>query len=227
MSSVADGAAAGASIPRPSARERQQMPSSTPERTEEDVRGRLAEVVAGDRAAREWLYDEFAPRLFRRLRARYGGRGGLDPEELLHDAYISFFQNESRVLGRFLERQASEGCSSARLEAYLWGLACGIASNRRRSIRRHGEPESLEDRQLREERAGESAHVDRDTLQRLGGCLKKAGSRVYLYYKLRFVEGRSPEEIAGATGWSRKATYKLKLALNGAVERCARLLRIG
>ena len=193
----------------------------------DELDDRLERLVEGEAEARAWLYDTFAPRLFRRLRARYGGQRGIDPEELLHDAFISYFQHDARVLARFVDQTPSSERSEARLEGYLWGLACGIASNRRRSLRRQGESTEFDEQGGTASVDAEGRTIERDTLQRLAGCLKRAGSRIYLYYKLRFVEGRTPEEIATATGWSRKATYKLKLSLNAAVERCARLLRIG
>ena len=65
-----------------------------------------------------------------------------------------------------------------------------------------------------------------DLLKQLDRCLRAQRARIYLYYRLRYYEGLTPEEIARATGWSRKATYKLRQALNEAVRTCARELGI-
>lgn len=192
------------------------------------VGDRLALLLSGDEREKAWLYDRFSERLYRRLRGRYGGgRFGLDPEELLHDSFVSFFQNDAKVLANFLERVPPAERTKTRLEAYLWGLACGIASNRRRSLRRRPE-QGMEDpdRSASEDSNPEIRSVVQDSLERMVGCLKTAGSRIYLYYKLRFVDGFSPAEISEATGWSMKATYKLKLALNDAAVRCGDRLNL-
>ena len=191
------------------------------------VARRVRRVIAGDAESRAWLYDRFSTRLYRRLRSRYGNGHGLDAEELLQDTFLWAFQHDARVLMGFLERVPAGEQTETRLENHLWGLACGIASNRRRSLRRHptlpwpdAEPEGdAED--------PERSNVQRDMLARLSACLKRSRSRVYLYYKLRFIDGLTPEEISSVTGWSRKATYKLKLSLNAAVEQCAKRLGIG
>lgn len=186
----------------------------------------LRRVADGDRDARAWLYDAFAARLFRRLRARYGGgAAGLDAEELLHDSFLSLFEH-GHVLAGFLSETPPAEQTGTRFESFLWNHACGIASNRRRSLRRRGaEPLPAE-----EPRAGtadpERESVGRDTLARLQECLEKRGRRIFLYYKLRFCDGLTPDEIAHATGWSRKATYKLRLALGEAAARCAEALGI-
>jgi DNA-directed RNA polymerase specialized sigma24 family protein len=190
------------------------------------ITSRLERIVAGDRDARAWLYDRFAARLFRALRARYGHDRELDPEELLHDAFLFYFQHDARVLASFLASVPFEERSTSRLDGHLWGLACGIASNRRRSSRRRRTlplpaPDGIADGADAERR-----NVERDVLSRLTACLRRAGSRVFLYYKLRFVDGLTPEEISQVTGWPRKATYKLKLSLNDAVGRCAKRLRL-
>lgn len=180
----------------------------------------LERVVAGDTQAKGWLYDSYATRLYRRLRRRYAERG-IDAEEVLQDAFVLFFQHDSRVLARFLERSSPAERTSSRFEEYLWDVACGIASNRRRSARRHRDL-SLADADSRPDPFDtERQHVDRDVLRRLAACLARSGSRVYLYYKLRFVDGLTPDEIARVTGWSRRATYKLRLVLLHAVDRCA------
>jgi DNA-directed RNA polymerase specialized sigma24 family protein len=48
-----------------------------------------------------------------------------------------------------------------------------------------------------------------------------------LYSRLRYFDGFEPDEIAKIAGWSRKTTYKLKLALNEALSRCAQALDLG
>jgi DNA-directed RNA polymerase specialized sigma24 family protein len=183
----------------------------------------LGRLVEGDDAARTWLLETFGPRLSRRLRARYARHRDLDVEEIYQDAFVFFFQQAPRTFGRFLAEVPLECRTESTLDACLWDLACGIASNRLRSSRRR--PPLLA---VAEEAAdpvdAERQTVDRDLLGRLRACLKRAGSRSFLYYKLRFVDGLTPEEVALATGWSRKATYKRRVVLDAAIDRCARRL---
>ncbi|HKQ62945.1 MAG TPA: sigma-70 family RNA polymerase sigma factor [Candidatus Polarisedimenticolaceae bacterium] len=202
------------------------VPPEPARRSGSPVTPRLERILAGDGDARRWLYETFAARLFRRLHLRYAARPGIDADEIFQDAFVAFFQRDSRVLARFIERVPEAERTEARLEGYLWDVACGIASNRRRSARRHRDVPLLDADAQPDPLDFEQQTVDRDTLLRLIGCLKHAGSRVFLYAQLRYVDGLSPEEIARVTGWSRKATYKLKLILHEAVERCAERLRL-
>lgn len=185
-----------------------------------DVQQKVGAILQGDRSATAWLYDTFAPRLFRRLTQRYAYPGGLSAEDLLQDSFLFYLQNDCRALRRFLERTPAAEQTEARLERYLWDLACGVATNRRRSAElRRSEPLA---------RIGDAAcpplaerrSIDRDRLERLGGCLAESGSRLYLYFKLRYHDGYSPEEVSQITGWSRQATYRMRRALNRALERC-------
>lgn len=188
------------------------------------VRHRLTGILEGDRDAAAWLYDTFAPRLFRRLKQRYAYPGGLDEEDLLQDSFLFYFQNDGRVLRNYLERVPAENQSPEHLETYLWDLACGVASNRRRSAF-HRRVVNLFDRHdVPLDPLAERHAIDRDTLGRLEGCLMKGRERVFLYYTLRYRDGLAPEEVATVCGWSRKATYKLKQILDKAVAACAKLL---
>jgi DNA-directed RNA polymerase specialized sigma24 family protein len=189
-----------------------------------EVEERLRQVVEGEREAAAWLYDTFAPRLYRRLRLRYGQSGGGEPEDLLQDSFVFYFQNGCKVLRDFLVRPQEEARTAAALERHLWDLACGVAANRRRSA--WGRKVVLLDdfRGASPEAGAERGLLARDSLGRLDDCLKGANRRVYLYYKLRYFDGLSPEEISQAAGWSRKASYKLKESLNEAVRRCSELL---
>lgn len=188
---------------------------------------RLHRVLEGDRDAKGWIYETFAPRLYRRLRARYeGGPHGLDAEEILQDTFLSLF-TRSDALERFLDRHSSEERTEARFEAFLWNHACGIASNRRRAQKRGAVFAFSEGEEpISGDADPERENLGRDLLARLSECLEARGRRTYLYFKLRFSDGLTPEEIALATGWSPKATYKLKLALNLAVAKCADMLGI-
>jgi DNA-directed RNA polymerase specialized sigma24 family protein len=185
---------------------------------------RLGRVVDGDDGAWRWLHDTFAPRLHRRLHARYARFRGVDVEEVFQDAFLFFYQSAPRTFGRFLDEVPAAERTETRLDAYLWDLACGIASNRLRSARRRPAPSPIPVEQAVDPVDAERRTLDRDLLTKLKACLKRAGSRSYLYYKLRFVDGFTPEEIARATGWSRKITYKLRPVLDGAIDRCARAL---
>jgi len=187
---------------------------------------RLERVVDGDDGARRWLHDTFAPRLSRRLHARYARSRGVDVEEVFQDTFLFFFQSAPRTFGRFLDEVPAAERTETRLDGYLWDLACGIASNRLRSARRKPATSPLPVERAADPVDAERRTLDRDLLTKLRACLKRTGIRSYLYYKLRFADGFTPEEIALATGWSRKSTYKLRLVLDGAIDRCARLLGI-
>lgn len=189
-----------------------------------NIHQEIHDVVLGDRTAATWLYDRFAPGLFRRLAHRYAYPRGLDPEDLLQDAFVFFFQNDCRVLRQFLDRVPATDQTEARLERHLWDLSCGLATNRLRSasLRRDAPLEA----------AGEAAPgpgaerrtIDRDRLARLDRCLEQGGRKAYVYYKLRYVDGYSPAEISEITGWPRRTTYELRQTLNRRLERCKQRL---
>lgn len=185
---------------------------------------RLRRVAAGDRDAAGWLYDTFAPGLFRRLRRRYEPLG-LDPEDLLQDAFAFYLQNDAKVLKDFLTRAERGGGSRRALERHLWDLACGVAANARRTAwRRRVVP--LGERPVVGGAGTERSTLARDMLHRLEACLREGNRRVVLYYSLRYRDGLTPAEVARATGWSTKTTYKLRQSLNEAVRGCAERLRI-
>lgn len=186
----------------------------------------IARIIDGDREAVAWLYDTFAPVLFRRLRARYGYPGGLDAEELLHDAFVFFLQHDARVLSQFLSRTAPGEQTPVTLERHLWDLACGVASNRRRERSRRPEVALLDADSIGDNGDPADKSLKEDMLLRLDACLRQRNARVYLYFTLRYLDGLSPEQIAQTTGWSRKATYKLRQALNEAVSECAQQLNL-
>ncbi|MCH9650405.1 MAG: sigma-70 family RNA polymerase sigma factor [Deltaproteobacteria bacterium] len=187
---------------------------------------RLLSILEGDRGAAGWLYDTFAPRLFRRLRQRYAYPGGPDGEDLLQDSYVFFFQNDCRVLRRFLERVPPAEQTEGRLETYLWDLACGVATNHRRSAALRNVVSLPQADWLPEDPSAERQAISRDTLSQIEECLKMGRERIFLYYTLRYRDGLKPEEISQACGWSRKATYKMKQVLDKAVEECARLAQV-
>ena len=189
-----------------------------------EVRQQLARLLDGESRGAAWLYDTFATRLFRRLRRRYGYPGGLDSDDLLHDAFVFYFQNHGKVLRDFTERVPEPEQTVERLERHLWDLACGVASNAKRFAARR-ETERLDPRFARG--SDEEQALLRDQLRRLDLCLERRGTRLYLYYKLRFQDGRDPREIAVLTGWSMKATYKLRQKLDEAVRDCADQIGLG
>ncbi|MEO0423590.1 MAG: hypothetical protein AAF184_14730 [Pseudomonadota bacterium] len=186
----------------------------------------IARIVDGDRKAIAWLYDTFAPVLFRRLRARYGFPGGLDAQELLHDAFVFFLQHDARVLTQFLERTDGDERTHDALARHLWDLACGVASNRRRERTRRPEVALIDADAIGDNGDPAEYSLKEDMLLRLDDCLRQRNPRVYLYFTLRYLDGLSPEQIAESTGWSRKATYKLRQALNDAVSECAEQLHL-
>ena len=52
---------------------------------------------------------------------------------LLHDTFVFFLRPDTTPLRRFLTEAPRGQGSFAALEKQLWDLACGVASNRRRS----------------------------------------------------------------------------------------------
>ncbi len=191
----------------------------------ESIPAPISRILAGDRAAVAWLYDTFAPRLLRRLGLRFGTIRGLDAEDLLQDTFIYVLSQDARVLERFRDRHAGAEPEKQDLEHCLGTAACGIASNRRRSIQRHPAAQ-LDDREHSPETGGESPALARDALERLGECLFRSGDRLRLYFQLRYLDGHKPAEIAHLTGWSMRATYKLKQALDAALEGCVEELEL-
>lgn len=196
------------------------------------VEATIRGILDGDAEATAWLYDRFAPALFRRLGQRYGYLGREELEDLVQETFLLVLRNERRLLGGFSARIRPSGAPTEQeLERFLWDQACGLASNRRRSAPFRKVVPLEEGREGREgplvaDREEQQA-IDRDLLIHLDACLQQRGSRIYLYYKLRLRDGLSPEEITQVTGWSRKVTYKLRQTLDEAVQRCAEKLRLG
>ena len=186
----------------------------------DSVRPQILRVLEGESEALAWLYDSFAPLLLRRLTARFGGVPHLDPEDLLQDTYLYVLGRECRALRRFLARTPPESHGRTALEQFLWSAACGLASNRMRSLLRRPTVPLGERGDLVPEPGGEGHTVARNALERLGDCLARRGERFYLYFQLRYLDGLKPAEITYTTGWSRKKTYKLKQELDQALDRC-------
>jgi|GEM_PF-1748593 len=191
-----------------------------------DVDNKLQRIAAGDVSAAAWLYDVFATSLYQRLRRRYGYLGVAEVDDLLQDTFVQALRGRARVLMRWSERQIARPDEAA-LARYLWDLACGLATNRRRSAARSTLVSIDAAAPLAAAPRAERAVLGRDTLARLAACLKRDNARTYLYYKLRYVDGHTPDEIAQVTGWSRKSTYKRKQLLDLAVKRCAERLDLG
>lgn len=184
-----------------------------------DVSARLLGLWRGDPAAAAWLYDTFAPRLFRRLRLRYGYLGESVAEDLLQETYVLALREDARLLRQSLNLDT---VTEQAVERFLWDQACGLASNRRRAAKRQFVP--IEGEPVARAHGPEHRVVERDLLRRLLTCLGGRGRRPLLYFKLRYREGLTPEEIAAATGWSRKATYKARQNLNDALQWCRETL---
>ncbi len=189
-----------------------------------EVPSQLRRLVAGDGGAAAWLYDTFAAGLYRRLERRYGYPGGLDVENLLHDAFVFYFQRDCKVMRDFLARVPAAAQTRPALDRHLWDLACGVASNQLRSAARRYQRPLADIDAVRHAPSGERSALDRDAVERLGECLRESDEEVYLYGKLRFWEGLTPAEICEVTGWARKATYKLRQAFDDLARRCAESL---
>lgn len=192
----------------------------------EDVAQRLRRLISGDPAAAAWLYDTFAPRLYRRLRGRYGHLPGIDPEDLLQSAYLFYLQNDCRVLRSFLEGKPAAEVTAEALLRRLWDLACGLASNQRRAARARPPAAGLEEAPAEAGPSIERRLAERQTLSRLAACLARRGRRLHLYFCWRYGDGLTPREIADVTGWTRHETYRLREALNRALAACAARLGI-
>lgn len=190
------------------------------------VHGRLERILAGDSAAAAWLYDTFASSLFRRLRQRYGYLGQVEVEDLLQDTFLLVLRHDARLIAQLVERHGPAGLDAEIVARFLWDAACGLASNLRRAVAKRKVVALSEYRDLVAGGDPGQRALDRNTLERLDQCLRAGAGRIYLYYKFRVYDGLSPEEIAEITGWSRKATYKLRQALNDALELCARTLKL-
>lgn len=197
---------------------------SNPAEQELDVAELLARVAEGDSAAAGSFYDRIAPRLYRRLRQRYSYLVEEDVEDLLHDAFVLVLRNGGELLRRALGAGERRTLPQREAEQYVWNLACGLVSNRRRTLATRKLVPLADWQETEGQDGAERTLVDRDALARLEACLRGGGARVYLYFKLRHDDGLSPEEIAQATGWSRKATYKLRQRLNEVVAQCAEKL---
>ena len=190
-------------------------------RPPEAVAERLRRLVAGDPRAAAWLYDTFAPRLYRRLRGRYGHLPGIDPQDLLQSAFLFYLQNDCRVLRSFLEQTSPAEVTADALMRRLWDLACGLASNQRRAARARPQLTDLGEALAETGPTIERRLSERQTLSRLAACLARRGRRLHLYFCWRYGDGLTPREIAAVAGWSRPETYRLREALNRALAACA------
>jgi DNA-directed RNA polymerase specialized sigma24 family protein len=179
-----------------------------------------ARLAAGDPEAVAWLYDSASPELYRRLRRRYDYPGGPDAADLVQETFLLCLRDGARLLRGFVAGLPEGTPALPALRRHLWDLACGLAANVRRSVWSRRVSPLPEAPLAAPEPPAERSTLARDALERLDGCLRRQGERLYLYFKLRYVDGLTPEEIAAGTGWSRKATYKLRQALNEAVQRC-------
>ncbi len=191
------------------------------------VSERIQALLRGERSAKTWLYDTFSPRLYRRLLGRYGHWKRLDIDDLLHDVFLLFFKNNAETLRRFHEGVPEGEQTERRLDRYLWDTACGVMANRRRSYQRAPAFEELDTDTLHlEDLSFEAQAMRRDQLNRLAGALRKRDLQLYLYYKMRYVDGLTPREISQVTGWPLKAIYRLRTTLADTVQRCAEELEI-
>lgn len=183
-------------------------------------------LAAGDQRTIAWLYDSIAPDLYRRLRRRYEYPGGPDAADLLQETFLLCLRDGARLLRVRMADLPAGTPALPSLKSYLWDLACGVAANVRRSVwSRRAQP--MPETAVAAEPPIERSAIARQALRQLDGCLEQQGERNYLYFKLRYVDGLTPEEIAAGTGWSRKATYKLRQSLNEALQRCVDRLGLG
>ncbi len=193
-----------------------------------DIPEVLRKIAAGDPGAKAWLYDTYAGELQRKLSFRYGVHA-LDPEELLQDSFVYFYQHDGRVLSAFLDRHPPPQQTAEQLRTYLWDLACGVASNRLRDrrTRRRNLPESGRDLSLVvADSDPEQEHIARDQMRRFADCIAEKGEQIQLYFALRFVDGLTAEEIAGVTGWPIEQVYRLRVRLGAAADDCAMRLQM-
>ncbi|MCB1057308.1 MAG: sigma-70 family RNA polymerase sigma factor [Acidobacteria bacterium] len=184
----------------------------------------LHRLVAGDREAAAWLYDTFSPGLYHRLTLRYRHLPGVEPADLLHDAFVFFLRPDTRALRSFLAETSDGDCPAAALEKRLWDLACGLASNHRRSAWSRRAVTLGEIHLTSAERSAECEATARDALEKLDRCLEGETEEGYLYYQLRYVDGLKPRQIATVTGQAVDEVYRLRSVLDRALRRCAERL---
>jgi len=137
---------------------------------------------------------------------------------------VRYLRDDAALLARFPRTSSDDPELEKELERYLWDHACGVATNRRRRIRWRRDPGLRPVEPTAEDLERQILAID--TLRSLDDCLKRKGSRTYLYFKLRYHQGWAPREISAMTGWSMKITYRLKQALDIAVKECSSELRI-
>jgi DNA-directed RNA polymerase specialized sigma24 family protein len=188
---------------------------------------RLRRILEGDPDSAAWLYDTFAPGLYHRLQLRYRHLREAEPADLLHDTFVFFLRPDTRPLAQLLEETSPETLAPEILEQRLWDLACGLASNRRRSAWSRRVVPLPEVRQTSPQQGAEAQLAARDALAKLDRCLEGESEEGYLYYQLRYVDGLKPREIAAATGRAIEEIYRLRQVLDGAVRRCAERLGLG
>ena len=92
------------------------------------VTGFLKEIVAGNMDQKALFYEAYSARLLRRLRARCRNWAGLDPEDLLQDAFVFCFRDDAAFLAKFLEHVPLEERTESRLECHLWDMASGLGA---------------------------------------------------------------------------------------------------
>jgi len=84
-------------------------------------------------------------------------------------------------------------------------------------------PEGLEPAARRQE---EEEAIDRDLLRQLDACILSNDPRAHLYYKLRYRDGLSPQEIVQMIGWTQRTTYRLRQTLDKVIRQCAEKLGV-
>ncbi|ANM29624.1 hypothetical protein ABI59_08600 [Acidobacteria bacterium Mor1] len=187
--------------------------------TQQSIAEQVHAAVIGDSEARDWMYREFHSALHRRLAGRYGRWKRLEIDDLVQDLFVLLFQNDAQALRRFVEGVPSKDQTSGRLAGYLWDAACGIMANRRRSYERAPQFEEATPDVATAEDLETRAH-GRALIARLETELRRSETRVYLYYRLRCVEGLTPREISHVTGWTREETYALRGKFREFVQAC-------
>lgn len=183
------------------------------------VAGELQKILGGYPGAADWLYEQYSDDLLRRLTGRYGLLYG-EPEDLLQDAFLFYFQNDFKVLRDFAARVPAEAQTHARLGTALWDLACGLVANRRRASRNRDkvfDPTQNAEELESVDEGFERRTVLRDELRHLDSRLRSENPSLSIYCRMRFEEGYSPTEIARITGWPPRMTYKLRQSLNQAL----------
>jgi RNA polymerase sigma-70 factor (ECF subfamily) len=179
---------------------------------ETEIRSDIAAAAAGDGQAYARIIDRFRPLLTARMR-RFANSAA-DIDELVHDVFVEAYFSLDNFRG------------DSPFEHWLQRIATRVGYRRWKQNRKRGQtaplPPDVADR-FTEKRITEITAAEAD--EALSALLAKLSPRDRLVVTLLHVEGRTVEETAAMTGWSKtmvkvqafRARAKLKKLLDADV----------